>query len=82
MVDVRPWDELLMSLSSNLRSTVRRSLRRAKADRVPCELASVDDAEGAARRLVRRHREAWQDRDIGPEHLTNPMCGFLVEKSS
>ena len=27
-------------------------------------------AEKAARRLVALHREAWQGRDIGPEHLT------------
>jgi CelD/BcsL family acetyltransferase involved in cellulose biosynthesis len=52
VVVVRPWDELLQSLSSNLRSTVRRSLRRFEADGGRCQLADVADAEAAAKRLV------------------------------
>src|SRR5215203_4699311 len=80
VVDVRPWDELLQSLSSNLRSTVRRSLRRFEADGGRCELASVDDAEAAAKRLVTISREQWQDRwlDTGPEHWTSRSESLIV----
>jgi hypothetical protein len=77
VIDVRPWDELLMSLSRNLRSTVRRTLRRAEADGISRKPASVDDAEGAASRLVALHRELWQERDIGPEHLTNRFEAYV-----
>jgi CelD/BcsL family acetyltransferase involved in cellulose biosynthesis len=70
VLDVKPWDELLASLNSKLRNTVRRTLRRAEADRVRCEIANVEDAEQAAQRLVALHREAWRGRDIVPEHLT------------
>jgi CelD/BcsL family acetyltransferase involved in cellulose biosynthesis len=73
VVDVRPWDEVLQSLSSNLRSTVRRALRRFEADGGHCELAGVDDAEAAAKRLMTLSREQWQDRwlETGPEHWTS-----------
>src|SRR5215211_41206 len=79
-VDVRPWDELLQSLSSNLRSTVRRSLRRFEADGGRCELAGVDDAEVAAKRLVSISREQWQDRwlETGPEHWTSRSQSLIV----
>ena len=80
VVDVRPWDELLQSLSSNLRSTVRRALRRFEADGGRCELAGVDDAEAAAKRLVTISREQWQDRwlDTGPEHWTSRSESLIV----
>jgi CelD/BcsL family acetyltransferase involved in cellulose biosynthesis len=80
VVDVRPWDELLQSLSSNLRSTVRRSLRRFEADGGRCELAGLDDAEAAAKRLVAISREQWQDRwlDTGPEHWTSRYESLIV----
>ena len=80
VVDVRPWGELLQSLSSNLRSTVRRSLRRFEADGGRCELAGVDDAEAAAKRLVTISREQWQDRwlDTGPEHWTSRSESLIV----
>ena len=70
VIDVRPWDELLMSLSKNLRSTARRTLRRAEADGVRCELASANDVGAAAHRWIALHREAWRGREIAPEHLT------------
>jgi CelD/BcsL family acetyltransferase involved in cellulose biosynthesis len=80
VVDVRPWDELLQSLSSNLRSTVRRALRRFEADGGHSELAGADDAEAAARRLVTISREQWQDRwlDTGPEHWTGRFESLIV----
>ena len=62
VIDVRPWDELLQFLSGNLRSTVRRSLRRFEADGGRCELADADDAEVAAKRLMSISREQWQER--------------------
>jgi hypothetical protein len=70
MIDVKPWDELLTSLSENLPSAFRRALCRAEEDGVRCELAGVEGAEGAARRLIALHREASQGQEIGPEHLT------------
>ena len=80
VIDVRPWDELLQSLSSNLRSTVRRSLRRFEADGGRCELAGVDDAEVAAKRLVAISREQWQERwqETGPEHWTSRFESLIV----
>lgn len=65
-------------LSSNLRSTVRRALRRAEADGVRCRPAEPDAAEYAARRLVALHREMWQGRDIGPEHLTQRFESYVL----
>src|SRR3712207_951090 len=32
VIEAKPWDELLSSLSKSLRSTVRRAVRRAAAD--------------------------------------------------
>ncbi len=80
VVDVTPWDELLQSLSSNLRSTVRRSLRRFEADGGRCELAGVDDAEVAAKRLVTISREQWQERwlETGPEYWTSRFESLIV----
>jgi len=78
IVDVKPWDELVAALSRNYRSTARRALRRAEADGVYCEVAGQDGVEQAARRLVVLHREAWQKRDIGPEHLTRRFESHIV----
>jgi CelD/BcsL family acetyltransferase involved in cellulose biosynthesis len=80
VIDVRPWDELLQSLSGNLRSTVRRTLRRFEADGGRCELAGVDDAEAAAKRLVAISREQWQERwlETGPEHWTSRFESHIV----
>jgi CelD/BcsL family acetyltransferase involved in cellulose biosynthesis len=80
VVDLRPWNELLQSLSSNLRSTVRRSLRKFEADGGRCELAGVDDAEVAAKRLVSISREQWRERwlETGPEHWTSRSESLIV----
>jgi hypothetical protein len=78
-MDVKPWDGLLMSLSKRLRNNVRRSLRRAQADGVSrCEVTDLEDADHAARKLVALHREAWQGRDIDPEHLTRRFETFIA----
>ena len=77
MVDVKPWDDLLTSLSKNLRSTTRRTLRRAEADGIRCELAGTDTVEQAAPRWIALHREAWQGRNIVPEHLTKRFQSHL-----
>jgi CelD/BcsL family acetyltransferase involved in cellulose biosynthesis len=81
-VDARPWEDLVASLSKNNRSTVRRTLRRAEADGVRAELAGREEAGQAARRMVALHREAWQGRDIGPEHLTRRFETCLEAASS
>ena len=82
VIDARPWEELLASLSRNHRSTVRRTLRQAEADGVRTKLASPEEAGRAARRLVDLHRQAWQGRDIGPEHLTQRFETRLEAASS
>jgi Acetyltransferase (GNAT) domain len=63
-----------------LRRTVRRSLRSFEADGGRCELAGVDDAEVAARRLVTISREQWRERwlETGPEHWTSRYESLIV----
>jgi CelD/BcsL family acetyltransferase involved in cellulose biosynthesis len=77
VVDVKPWEELLGSLSKNLRSTFRRTLRRAEGDGLRCEQAGIEEAERAGRTLVALHRQAWQRKEIGPEHLTRRFEAHL-----
>ena len=77
VIDAKPWDELLMSLSKNLRSTVRRNVRRADEDGVRCELVGPADAERAARRLVALNLEQWEERGISPEALTRRFEAHL-----
>lgn len=77
-IKVKPWDELVGSLSKNLRKTVRKSIIRAEADGVRRRVAEPSDAERAARRLVTLHREAWQGRGILPNHLTQKFESHIV----
>ncbi len=72
VIDAKPWDELLASIKKSLRSSVRQTLRRAREDGLHCELAGVEDAKAAARRLVAVSRQQWQSRwrETGPEHWT------------
>ena len=71
-IDARPWDELLKSRSKNLRSTTRRSVRQAESDGLGRELAGVEEAEEAGRRLVAVSRQMWRKRlhETGVEHWT------------
>jgi CelD/BcsL family acetyltransferase involved in cellulose biosynthesis len=78
VMEVKPWDVLLTSLSRNLRSTVRRAVRRAAADGLHRKIANAPDTKQAARRLVTLHRENWHERSIGPEHLTTRFEDFIV----
>jgi hypothetical protein len=67
----KDWDQLLMSRSKKLRNNARRALRRAEADGVEYELASREEVEAAARRLVTMSRERWRDNPLtGAEHWT------------
>jgi CelD/BcsL family acetyltransferase involved in cellulose biosynthesis len=77
VMDVRPWDELLLSLSRNLRSTARRTIRRVEADGVGGELADAVEAEQAVNRWLALHREAWRGREITPEHLTRRFESYM-----
>jgi len=72
MIDAtKTWDQLLMSRSKRLRNNARRTLRRAEADRLRCELVSTEEAREAAHRLVSANRERWRGNPItGPEHWT------------
>ena len=78
VIDVKPWDELLMTLARNLRKTARRATRRAEEDGVRHELVTAEDAETGARRLVAMHREAWRGRQIDPENLTERFEAYMV----
>jgi CelD/BcsL family acetyltransferase involved in cellulose biosynthesis len=77
VIDVKPWDELLMSVSTRLRKNARRSLRRAEEDGVRCMLAGPEAAEQAARRLMTLHREMLGER-VNPEHLTEAFESHVV----
>lgn len=78
MIDVKPWDELVASLSRKLRSDVRRTLRRAEADGLRRVLVCADDAERAGQRLVALHREAWRGRSITSTHVTEEFESHVV----
>ena len=78
VVRAEPWDELLANLSRNLRSTVRRTMRRAAADGLQRKIADASNTKQAAERLVALHREGWQTRTIGPEHSTQRFEAFTV----
>ena len=81
IIEVKPWDEMLISLSKRLRGNARRALLQAEADGVRrCEVAGPEDAERAARRLVALHREAWRGRDIDPERLTERYESFIMNR--
>jgi hypothetical protein len=71
------WEKLLASLSKNLRSTARRTLRRIEEDGVRREPAAAQDAGRAARTLVELHRQLWAGRRIGPEHLSPRFEAFM-----
>jgi CelD/BcsL family acetyltransferase involved in cellulose biosynthesis len=75
---VKPWDELLTTLSRNHRQAVRRTLRRAEEDDVCSVLAGPEEVEQAARRLVALHRELRQGRYIARKHLTPQFESFIV----
>jgi CelD/BcsL family acetyltransferase involved in cellulose biosynthesis len=70
VIEVKPWDELVGSLTKNHRKIVRRTLRRAEEDGVRSVLAEVEDVERAARTLVALHREMRRGGTIVPERLT------------
>jgi CelD/BcsL family acetyltransferase involved in cellulose biosynthesis len=78
VIEVKPWDELLLDLKKNRRSAVRQTLRRATTDGLHRKEAHAKDTKQAALRLVALHREAWQDRDIGLEHLTQRFEDFTI----
>lgn len=78
VIEVRPEDELLASVSKNLRSTARRAIRRAEEDNVHRRLADAEDAEQAVGRLLQLHLEMRRGRDIAPEHSTERFESFLA----
>jgi CelD/BcsL family acetyltransferase involved in cellulose biosynthesis len=82
LIDVRPWEELLTSLSRNLRSTTRRTLRRAEKDGAVWKLVEPGDAEQAVRRCVVLHREAWRGRNIALQQSTEKYENYIVAAGS
>src|SRR5918998_286237 len=77
LMDAKPWEELLASLSRRLRKTARRTLRGAEQDGLRREPAAPEDAERAASTLVGLHRELWRGRRIDPEDLTPRYEAFM-----
>jgi CelD/BcsL family acetyltransferase involved in cellulose biosynthesis len=77
ITDLKPWDELVGSLSKNNRKIARRSLRRMESDGVHHGLVGDGNTEAAARRLVALHRESWEGRGIGVEHTSKRFEAFL-----
>jgi hypothetical protein len=78
VIEVKPWEELLMSIKKQQRSNARGALRRAQKDRVRCVLAGVEGVEQAARRLVALHQEMRQGRNIVPERLTARFESYIL----
>jgi CelD/BcsL family acetyltransferase involved in cellulose biosynthesis len=78
VIDAKPWDEVLMTISKKSRKMARRTIRGAEEDMVRHELVEAEDAEEAARRLVALHREAWQGREIDPNNLTETYESHMV----
>jgi len=78
VVEAIPWDGLLASVSTNLRSPARRAIKKAKQDGVQYELVKAEDVEEGARRLVALHREAWQGREIDPNNLTETYESHML----
>jgi CelD/BcsL family acetyltransferase involved in cellulose biosynthesis len=83
VIDAKPWDEVLMSLSKNHRKIARRTLRRAEADGLGRELAGPDEVERAARSLVTLSRDQWRERwwETSPEHWTQRSKDHLEAAS-
>ena len=77
VVDVRPWDQMLKGLRQKQRYHARRAVKMAEEDGLRVERLRPGEAGEAARRLVALHRESWQGRDIGPEHLTGRFEAHL-----
>jgi CelD/BcsL family acetyltransferase involved in cellulose biosynthesis len=77
LIRAKSWDELLSSLSRNLRSIARRTLRRVEEDGLRCEPADAEDAERAATTLVKLHRELFQGRRIDPRELSPRYEAFM-----
>lgn len=78
VIEVKPWDELLMSVSKNLRKKARHDLRKIEEDGVSLRPVGPTDIERAARRCVELHREWWQGKDIAQEHTTRVFESLLV----
>jgi CelD/BcsL family acetyltransferase involved in cellulose biosynthesis len=66
-IEVKPWEEVLASLSKKSRKMARRTLRSAEQD--GARWVPAEDVERAARRLIALHREMRQGRGIPPERL-------------
>jgi CelD/BcsL family acetyltransferase involved in cellulose biosynthesis len=77
VIEVKPWDELLMSFKRKIRYDVRRNIRRADEDGVRCELVGAPHAQQAARTLVALNLEQWEERGISPEALTRRFEAHL-----
>jgi CelD/BcsL family acetyltransferase involved in cellulose biosynthesis len=78
VIDAKPWDEVLMTVTKNTRKVARRTMRRADEDGIRYELVKAEDVEAGARRLVALHREAWQGKEINPNDLTETYESFMA----
>jgi hypothetical protein len=78
LIHVKPWEELLASLSKKLRKSARQTLRRLEDDGVRSEPAGLQDAERAARTLVALHRQLLRGRRIDPGNLASRFETFIA----
>ena len=79
LIHSNSWEELLTSVSRNLRKSARSTLRRLEKDGIRYEPAGPgDDTERAARKQVALHRELWRGRSIEPDLLTQRYEAFIV----
>lgn len=70
MMEARPWDDILPGLSKNLRSTTKKTVRKANEDGVVTRLSPASKSTEATKRWVSLHRESWAEKNIIEEHLS------------
>lgn len=81
-IAVRPWDEMLASVSRNLRKSTRRTLSKVDAEGLRLRQAEPADTGRTARRCVALHRKSWQDRSIAQDHTTGRFESHLTRAAS
>jgi CelD/BcsL family acetyltransferase involved in cellulose biosynthesis len=68
VVDVRPWEDALSSLTRNQRGQARKTMRRLERDGITIRRVAPAAAGPAVARFLELHRGYWRDRRISPEH--------------
>jgi CelD/BcsL family acetyltransferase involved in cellulose biosynthesis len=79
---VRGIDELLATLPTRTRGTLRRKLRIIDRVGVAGRDAPADRLGESVGELLRLHERQWAGRDGNPEHLTARFRGFLTDAAA